>query len=342
MKMGIRGHVSPDYRHEMKINPRFNALFAAALFGASAPFSKRLLEEIDPLQLAGLLYLGSGIFMLLLKGLRFAWSGKRTGDGLRKADMPWLLGIVVSGGFLAPAALMYGLATTPAATASMLLNFEAAATTVLAAFFFREHIGRRVMAALSLLTLACLVLAFDAAGRYGFPPGALLVLLACIFWGVDNNFTRHISSRDPMMIVIAKGIGAGSISLILSLLAGGRWPSLFHAAIALGLGGLSYGASLLLFIAALRDLGSARAGTLIASAPFMGAIISFMIYRHAPNVQFWISLPFMLAGIGLLFRESHVHMHRHEAMVHDHVHTHPDDHHLHGHAGKRCRWRASS
>ena len=152
----------------MKTNSRFYAIIAAALFGASAPFSKMLLGKIDPLQLAGLLYLGSGIFLLLLKGLQFARFGRGTGTGFQRADMLWLFGAVVSGGFLAPVALMYGLSTTPAATASMLLNFESAATTVLAAFFFKEHIGRRVVIALSLLTSACLLLAFDATGRFGF------------------------------------------------------------------------------------------------------------------------------------------------------------------------------
>jgi drug/metabolite transporter (DMT)-like permease len=323
----------------MKTNSRFYAIIAAALFGASAPFSKMLLDQIDPLQLAGLLYLGSGIFLLLLKGLQFARSGRDTGTGFQRADMLWLFGAVVSGGFLAPVAMMYGLSTTPAATASMLLNFESAATTVLAAFFFKEHIGRRVVIALSLLTSACLPLAFDATGRFGFSLGALFVILACVMWGADNNFTRNISSRDPMVIVIVKGIGAGSFSLVLSLLTGSHPAPLPHALAALGLGALSYGTGLLLFILALRDLGSARACALIASAPFMGAIMSFLIYQHAPNAQFWISLPFMLAGIWMLFNESHVHAHRHEAMVHDHVHTHPDEHHRHEHdpvdAGER-------
>lgn len=318
----------------MKTNSRFYAIIAAALFGASAPFSKLLLGEIPPLQLAGLLYLGSGIFLLLLKWMQIAWFRSHVGASLRKTDMPWLFGAVVAGGFLAPVALMYGLSTTPAATASMLLNFESAATTLLAVLFFREHIGRRVVVALSLLTGACLILAFDATGHFGFSFGALFVLLACVLWGADNNFTRNISSRDPMAIVIVKGIGAGSFSFVLSLMTGSHLPAPYHAFLALGVGGLSYGASLLLFILALRDLGSARASALIASAPFMGAVISFMIYRQMPTVQFWISVPLMLAGILLLFSESHVHAHVHDATVHDHPHAHSDEHHRHEHDEK--------
>jgi drug/metabolite transporter (DMT)-like permease len=314
----------------MKTDARVYAILAAALFGASAPFSKLLLEGVSPLQLAGLLYLGSGILLLPLKGLQIVRSGWGDGPRFQREEWFWLLGAVVSGGFLGPVLLMYGLSNTPAATASMLLNFEAAATTVLASLFFREHIGRRVVAALALLTLACTILAFDGSGRFGFSFGALCVLAACVMWGADNNFTRNISSRDPMMIVIVKGIGAGSLTLVLSWLAGDSAAPLPSVLAALGLGALSYGASLLLFIRALRDLGSARTSALMSSAPFAGALMSFLIFPQAPELQFWMAIPLMLAGILLLFSERHGHAHGHEAQVHDHDHVH-DEHHLHGH-----------
>ena len=315
----------------MKIDSRGYAIIAAALFGARAPFSKLLLGDIPPLQLAGLLYLGSGTVLLLYKFIQIAFLKGGIEANLRKSDFPWLFGAVISGGILAPAALMYGLSGTPAATASILLNFEAAATTFLAVIFFREHIGKQVVAALLLLTLACLVLAFDASGKFGFSVGALFVLLACILWGADNNFTRNISSKDPITIVIIKGIGAGTFSFVLSLLAGDKLPSLNHAVPALAVGGLCYGASLLFFILALRELGSIRASAFFTSAPFIGAGISFLICKDAPTVQFFISLPFVVAGIFLLFRESHKHFHKHEIVEHDHVHTHSDEHHEHMH-----------
>lgn len=306
-------------------------IIAAILFGASAPFSKLLLSDIPPLQLAGLLYLGSGLFLLILYLVKNIFIKAKVEAKLQKTDLLWLAGAVISGGILAPIALMFGLSITPAATASVLLNFEAASTTVIAAFFFREHIGKRVVVALAVLTIASIVLAMDFSGNFGFSFGALFVLLACILWGVDNNLTRNISLKDPVVIVIVKGIGAGSFSFVLSLMTGSPFPSLSHTIPALLVGGFCYGASLLLFILALRGLGSARASSFFASAPFIGAGLSFLIFKDAPTIQFFVALPIVLAGTFLLFSESHLHFHAHDEFEHDHVHTHPDEHHNHSH-----------
>jgi drug/metabolite transporter (DMT)-like permease len=315
----------------MKINARLYALIAASLFGISAPLSKLLLGNIPPLQLAGLLYLGSGLTLLLLKLLLKVAKSDGKEASLHKPDFPWLLGAVISGGVLAPMALMYGLSTTPAATASILLNFEAVSTTLLAAMLFREHIGKRVVVALSLLTLASLTLALNTSGTMGFSIGTLFIVLACILWGIDNNLTRNISSKDPAIIVIVKGIGAGSFSFVLSLLTGNELPSVSNAFLALIVGGACYGASLMLFILALRGLGSARSSALFASAPFIGALASFVIFQEAPTFQFVVSIPLMMAGAYLLFKETHLHSHEHKKNVHDHIHSHSDDHHTHTH-----------
>jgi drug/metabolite transporter (DMT)-like permease len=317
----------------MKTNARFYALLAATLFGASAPFSKMLLGNLPPLQLAGLLYLGCGIGLLLVKTIQVLLKKSGLEAHLQRTDLFWLLGAVCCGGILAPIALMFGLSHTPAATASVLLNFEAASTTLLAGFFFREHIGKWVIAAIVLLTLASIILSLEFSGRFGFSSGALLVLLACFFWGIDNNVTRNISAKDPVIIVIVKGLCAGSFSFVLSILTGSHIPNLSHTAFALIVGAICYGASLLLFILALRDLGSARSSALFATAPFIGAVISFIVCKDVPTVQFIISVPLMIVGIFLLFRESHEHSHEHEYVEHDHFHDHTDAHHDHPHAG---------
>jgi len=316
----------------MKIDSRFYALIAASLFGISAPLSKLLLGNIPPLQMAGLLYLGSGAVLLFVKFLRKVLKKEQTEASLQKTDFLWLFGAVISGGVLAPIALMYGLSETPAATASILLNFEAVATTFLAVLLFREHISRQVVVALVSLTFASLILALDTSGKLGFSLGALFVILACVLWGIDNNLTRNISSKDPTIIVIVKGLGAGSFSFVLSLLTGSHTPALSHAIYALTVGGICYGASLLLFILAMRGLGSARASTLFASAPFIGALASFLIFKDAPTIQFLISIPFILIGTFFLFKETHFHSHEHNNIEHDHSHSHSDEHHNHVHA----------
>ncbi len=315
----------------MKTKARIYGIIAAALFGASAPFSKLLLDNVTPLQLAGLLYLGSGICLLVVKLVQSSLNLNRNTAKLEKADLPWLLGAVISGGILAPIALLFGLSMTPASTASILLNFEAASTAIIAGLFFREHIGKKVIIAISILTIASLILTFNFSGNFGISWGALLILLACVLWGIDNNLTRNISSKDPMTIVIIKGISAGLFSLLLSIVLRNRLPNAVNMLSGLTLGGLSYGISLILFILTLKDIGSSRAGALFATAPFIGAAISFVIFANTPSLNFLISVPLMICGTFLLFKESHVHAHQHESVDHEHAHTHDDEHHGHSH-----------
>jgi drug/metabolite transporter (DMT)-like permease len=316
----------------MKISPRCYALIAAGLFGVGMPFSKLLLEKVNPLQLAGLLYLGAGASLLIFSVLRNAiFAKEKNAIAFKKKDIGWLAGAIISGGILAPAVLMYGLSSTSAATASLLLNFEVAATAILAAVFFREYIGRQIAFAILLLTLASVLLTFDPSSKFIFSSGSILVLVACVLWGIDNNFTRNISLKNPETIVIIKGLGAGSFLFILSLLTGNDVPSLRGLVIVLLVGGLSYGASLVFFILALRGLGTVRAGSLLALAPFIGAGVSLLLCGDAVSLQLLLSLPFAFAGTLLFFRESHTHLHLHERLEHEHMHDHSDIDHAHSH-----------
>jgi len=315
----------------MRTKAQLYALLAAALFGVSAPFAKLLLRNLQPLQLSGLLYLGSGVGLLLYRVSRglVAGPGHRQA-ALRKADVGWLIGAVICGGLLAPAVLMYSLSRTPAAVASLLLNFEAVSTTFIAAVFFSEQTGKRLWLAIAVITIASLILTVDKTGAWGLSFGSLGVLAACFLWGIDNNLTSHISGKDPVMIVIVKGLGAGSFALVLSFGIGSSLTSYSTVFLALLLGCLSYGVSLLLFILALRDLGSSRASALFGTAPFLGAVVSFVAFRYVPSTQFLISVPVMLLGAFLLVRESHSHLHLHTNVAHEHPHTH-DEHHDHAH-----------
>lgn len=315
----------------MKTKARYYGIIAAALFGASAPFSKLLLNNLTPLQLAGLLYLGSGICLLLVKLIQLFLNLKRDTANLEMTDIPWLIGAVISGGILAPISLLIGLSMTPAATASILLNFEAASTTIIAGIFFREHIGKRVIIAISILTIASLILTFDISGTFGISWGTIFILLSCVLWGIDNNLTRNISSKDPIIIVISKGLSAGIFSILLSIVLKHNFPNSFNVISGLTLGGFSYGISLILFILTMKDIGASRASALFATAPFLGAIISFMIFRNTPTLTFLISVPLMIFGTILLFKESHEHLHRHDDLNHEHTHNHTDGHHVHIH-----------
>lgn len=307
-------------------------LLAAVLFGASAPLAKLLLGEIQPVMLAGLLYLGSGIGLGLLH-IASRWKTKpATAEAaLTGKDYAWLGGAVLAGGIAAPILLLVSLQKTPASTASLLLNFEAVATALIAWLIFREAIGKRAMLAILLITLAGILLSLDVSGKLGFSLGALGILSACIFWGLDNNFTRNISSKDPVVITLVKGLAGGTFSIVLALLLGNSFPDAGRLLAALALGSLSYGASIVLFIRAMRGMGAARTSALFAISPLVGVILSILLLHDQPGWMFYLTIPILGAGAILLLTESHSHEHVHQAVTHEHAHVHTDGHHVHQH-----------
>ncbi|TAJ45392.1 DMT family transporter [Methanofollis fontis] len=309
-----------------------NALGAAVLFGIGAPVAKLFLGEsgIGPAALAGLFYVGSG-FGLLLYLIMGRMAGRRRAHAeasLRPADLPWVAGVVLFGGFLAPLTLMFALESTPAATAALLLNFEAVATAVLAALIFGEAVGRRTWTALGLITGSCLLLSWGTGGFGGISIGALGILLACTFWGLDNNVSRNVSARDPVVTVMIKGLCAGALSLFVALLLAEPLPAPSLTLAAMTVGFTSYGGlTSILFLLSLRDVGTARTGSILAIAPFFGVAVSFALFAAPPDPAFYLALPVMAAGAYLLVTERHGHPHRHLQIVHEHRHRHDDLHH---------------
>lgn len=315
-----------------KTYPAIQAVLAALLFGASAPISKLLLGDIEPIPMAAFLYLGSGIGLLLFSiAQRMNRNFSKKEAKITKSDIKWLIGAIVTGGVIAPIVLMFSLRITPASTAALLLNFEGVTTTLIAVIAFREAIGKRIWLAVALITSASIFLSFNFNGEWGFSIGALGVLLACIMWGLDNNFTRNISAKDPLIIVTIKGICAGLFSLLLAFIMNTSFPSIQIALSAMLLGCLSYGLSIVLFIFAMRNLGASRTSAFFGTAPFVGVLLSFLLFRELPNVLFYVSLPIMIIGAILILGEKHQHMHLHGKLDHDHRHNHNDVHHTHIH-----------
>ncbi len=309
--------------------PIWYPLAAALLFGASTPFAKLLLADMAPLPLAASLYLGSGLGIL-----PFLASGRpQKDDSLRRTDLPWLFGAITAGGILAPTVLLYGLDRTPASTASLLLNLEVVATALFAMFLFREKITRRVWMAIPILVAASVLLSWNG-GTFGFSPGALAIVLATMFWGLDNNLTCAISGRDPASIAALKGCIAGGALGVATLLFGIPLPGLIPFLLALLLGFVSYGLSTLFFVLSLRNLGSTRTSTYFSIAPFAGAAISLMVFLQIPGILFLVALGLMMGGVYLLAGERHIHLHRHIRLVHEHPHRTDDVRHRHRHDGR--------
>jgi drug/metabolite transporter (DMT)-like permease len=306
------------------------ALTAAVLFGASAPLAKLLLEGISPQLLAGLLYLGSGagLFVVWMRGQRSNKGVRETALG--KPDLPWLVGAVGFGGVLGPLLLMTGLARTPASGASLLLNLEGVFTALIAWFVFRENFDRRIALGMAAIIAGSIALSWEGRLSWGGLAGPLAVSAACLCWGIDNNLTQKISGGDPVQIAMLKGLVAGAVNTSLAILLGASWPPGTSVIGALVLGFLSYGVSLVLFVLALRYLGTARTGAYFSTAPFVGATLSLAIFREHLTSPLLLAAALMALGVWLHLTERHEHEHRHEALEHDHAHVH-DEHHRHVH-----------
>lgn len=303
------------------------ALAAALLFGASTPLAKMLLGEISPWLLAGLLYLGSGLGLALARALTRA-ERIRLGGG----ETGWLAAAVLAGGVLAPVLLMWGLARMPASGAALLLNAEAVFTALIAWFVFRENFDRRIVLGFALIVAGVLVLSWPGAARFGAALPALAVIGACLAWGIDNNLTRKVALADARYVAMVKGIAAGTTNTVLALALGARLPELSLAGMAAALGFVGYGISLVLFVRALRDLGTARTSAYFSTAPFAGALVGLALLGEPLSLSLGMAAALMACGVWLHLRERHEHPHSHPPMEHSHEHEH-DDHHRHDHAG---------
>ena len=304
------------------------ALLAAIFFGASAPIAKLLLGNTAPIFLAAFLYIGSGTGIALVK-LTQRMRSKEVEAGIKPPDIKWLAGAIISGGILAPIVLMISLQNTPASTASLLLNFEGVGTTLIALLFFKEAIGRRAWTAIIVITLASVFLSTDFKSGFGLSLGALGIILACVLWGADNNFTRNISGKDPLAIVAWKGLVAGTFSFLLAWFLGNPFPAVKTILGTLILGFVSYGLSTMLFIRSMRGLVAARTSALYGTAPLAGVLLSIVIFGEFPSFLFIIAAILMIGGALLLINEQHGHSHVHTALFHEHSHKSADP--AHGH-----------
>ncbi|GJE44209.1 DMT family transporter [Methylobacterium soli] len=317
----------PDHTHSHMWPGVPLALASAILFGASAPFAKLLLDSTDPQLLAGLLYLGAGVGLSAVHAGRAVLGIVAPEAPLRRSDLPWLAVVVLFGGVAGPLFLMLGLSQTSASSGSLLLNLEGLATMGIAWLVFRENVDQRLLLGAAAILAGAVVLSWQGQG-VRFDRGALLIAAACLAWGIDNNLTRKLSSADPVLISLIKGLAAGSVNLALGLARGADLPSIGTISAAAIVGFLGVGVSLVLFVLALRHLGAARTGAYFSLAPFIGAVVALVLLHEPVTAQLVVAG--LLMGIGLWFHlaERHDHEHEHEAMEHEHSHVH-DEHHQH-------------
>ena len=306
------------------------ALLAAVFYAINVPLSKLLLRHVGPTTMAALLYLGAGLGIGLLSLGR-----QQRGEKLTKKDLPYVIGMIVLD-IAAPILLMLGIRYGTSSNASLLGNFEIVATTVIALLLFGETVTKRLWCAIGLITTSSILLSFDGADSFRFSLGSLLVVLATVCWGFENNCTRNISSKSTYEIVILKGLCCGVGSLVIALIRRESMPELQYILFALLLGFVAYGLSIFLYVRAQRALGAAKTSAYYAVAPFIGAFLSFLILRETLTGMYLLALAVMLAGTALVVVDTlirnHVHVHQH-TFVHTHdgsTHRHTITH-AHGH-----------
>ncbi|MDH4224984.1 MAG: DMT family transporter [Deltaproteobacteria bacterium] len=300
------------------------ALGAAVLFGAGTPLAKGLLTGVGPWMLAGLLYLGAGLGLTV-----YRWARGAPAVRLPREDVVWFAGAVLAGGVIGPVLLMFGLTSMDASGASLLLNGEGVFTAVVAWLVFKENVNRRIGLGMAAIVAGAVVLSWPEEARFSGVGPALMVLGACLAWGVDNNLTRRVSLADATWIAGVKGLVAGGVNILLAMRLGAALPPPVYVAGAMGVGLLAYGVSLTLFVVGLRHLGTARTGAYFSAAPFFGAVLALWMGDPVTWPLVWAG-GLMGLGVWLHLTEHHEHPHIHEEMEHDHVHVH-DEHHRHSH-----------
>ncbi len=276
----------------------FIAVLAAALYAINSPFSKLLLDYMPSTLMAGFLYIGAGLGMGVIALLRKLKKVERTEERITKADLPYTVAMIVLD-IAAPIFLLLGLSYTSAANASLLNNFEIVATALIALVVFKERISPRLWFGILFVTASCALLSIEDISSLKFSFGSLFILLACICWGIENNCTRKLSAKDPLEIVLLKGIFSGLGSVIIGLCIGERITTLWSVLAVLAVGCVAYGLSIFFYVYAQRLLGAARTSAYYAIAPFIGTLLSLVIFRELPQYTYFIALGIMVIGAWL-------------------------------------------
>ena len=302
------------------------ALISAFLFGIATPFSKWLLNDLSPFQLAGFLYLGAAMAMLLSTVKKSTLLIPKKLDVKNKLS---LLGAVIFGGVLGPVLLLVGLSSADSTAVSLWLNLELVATALLGVIFFKEKLGKYSWLGIFIASTASVLISFEPGVSVHW--AGVLLLLACCCWGIDNHLTSQIDELTPSQSTFWKGLVAGSVNLSLGVTLGPLSAGMTIILASLLLGALSYGASIVLYIRASHGIGATKAQVIFASSPFFGVLLSVLFLSEVFTVGYGLASFLFIIAITLQLIGGHSHKHKHLAVTHTHFHRHDDGHHTHQH-----------
>ena len=301
------------------------AFLAAVFYAINVPISKVLLQHVGPTTMAALLYLGAGIGIGMMS--LFNRKDREKAESLTKAELPYIVGMIVLD-IAAPIFLMLGISYGSSANASLLGNFEIVATTVIALILFKEAVTKRLWVAIGLITLSSILLSFEGTDSFHFSYGSLLVIMATVCWGLENNCTRELSSKSTYQIVMLKGLCSGLGALVISLIKKESFPGFGYIAIALALGFVAYGLSIFMYVRAQNVLGAAKTSAYYAVNPLIGALLAFVFLSESLSWMYVIALIVMVIGSALVVVDTFIRQHDHE---HQHTFTHSHGGNTHTH-----------
>lgn len=276
------------------------ALLAALLFGVGTPLIKLRFAPVDPLLLSALINLGAALGVAALT--RIPW---RLGQLTARANRLPFAGSILCGGICAPALLVWGIAHTPGSAAALLMNLEAAFTALIAWLFFREQIGARFVAGMSLVTLGGVVVSLNQGNGPGHVSAGLAIAAACLCWGIDNNCTARLKEVTPAQFSLWKGLFAAGVLFALCAGRGKLELAWSTAGEAVLLGAGCHGLALLVFVMAIQRLGAGRTAAYFATAPFVGAAASVALLGDPVTPQLLAAAGLMAIGIAALLTERH-------------------------------------
>lgn len=294
-----------EYKNKTINKGVFLAILAAGLYAINSPFSKLLLNYMPSTLMAGFLYIGAGLGMIVIAFIRKIRNVETNEYRLTKSELPFTIAMILLD-IAAPICLLIGLDNTSSANASLLNNFEIVVTAIIALLIFKEQISLRLWFGIFFVTLSCLILSIADFSSFQLSYGSLFIILACVCWGFENNCTRKIASKDPLQIVLLKGIFSGLGSVIIGLLIGERIYSLWSVLAVLLVGFVAYGLSIFFYVYAQRMIGAARTSAYYAIAPFIGTILSLIIFREIPHYTYFIALVLMIIGAWLCSKDEPV------------------------------------
>lgn len=315
------------------------AVLAAAFYALNVPFSKELMQKVQPTCMASFLYFGAGVGVGIM--YLFHWKKEKKEERLTRENLPYTLGMVVLD-IMAPIFLMVGVSIGSSANASLLGNFEIVATTLIALVIFKEKVSGKLWIAILFITISSIILSFEGSRSFQFSLGSLMVLLATACWGLENNCTRKISEKSTYQIVTIKGLCCGMGSFVVAKIVGESLPEIKYVLLAMLLGFVAYGLSIFLYIRAQRNLGAAKTSAYYAVAPFIGTFLAFVINGEELTLVYLFGLLFMIVGTIFVVadtlvknhRHLHTHLitHTHDGTTHTHTITHEHSHNHLGHA----------